>query len=101
MLIFLVVIIFGAVIIYFLFNFRTILSALAGMLFFIALIGIPPLLAGSNLWLQFLIFFGIILIVYMSVGKDIFKSKLLNFLMGVALLIAICVNFFQFCRKGW
>ena len=88
-------------VLYYCLNLRTILSALASILFFLALIWLPPLLAGSNEGLQILIFLGIVLIIYMSVGKDIFKSKLLNFLMGIALFFAICVNFFQFCRRGW
>ena len=88
-------------ILFFTINYRTIMSALAGIIFFVSLVVLPVIVAGANEGLQLLVILGIILIVYMSVGKDIIRDHRLNFSMGGALLLGIIFNLFNFCRRGY
>jgi uncharacterized membrane protein (UPF0136 family) len=89
----------GALIFFFI-NYRTIMSVLAGIAFLASLIFLPSIIAGSHEGVQILAFFGIVLIVYMSVGRDIVRDRRLNFFMGGALLIGTIFNFTIFCRRG-
>ena len=90
----------GFFVLLFFINFRTLMSIMAGIIFFVALVALPPLLAGGDEGLQLLVFFGILVIVFMTVGKDIIHDRRLNFFMGAALLLGLMFNFSYFCRRG-
>lgn len=84
---------------FFAISYRTIMSALGAIFFFASLVVLPPILAGPNQGLQILVFFGLVVVVFMSVGKDIIRDRRLNFFMGGALLLGIIFNYFSFCRR--
>jgi hypothetical protein len=86
---------------YFVFNFKNLLSFLAALLFFLILIIVPALVAGNNLLLYLAVMGGIIFIVWRTVGPDIFRSRILNFAMGIALFLGLIIGMFQCCRMGW
>jgi len=85
---------------YFLFNFRAVLSLLASAVFCAALIWLPNQLAEGNSLLRIGIMLLIILIVFQTVGREIFRTKLLNLLMGLAAIIGIAFNLFNLGRRG-
>jgi len=89
---------------YYLLNFRTILSLIAGLAFFLALITVPVFIARLviirellgvhySFPLVYLIALaGVVLFAFKAWGKNIFRDRVLNFIMGIALLAGLCFS---------